>query len=77
VIYGLIVTIMLRFGLFALVVTVFLIDWVNQTLLTDDLGSWYGLSSLVVLLLIGGLTAYGFWTSLGSRKLLDEAALGN
>ncbi len=77
VIFGILVTIMLRNGLFALVVTVFLIDGVNQTLLTNDLGAWYGLSSLVVLLVIGGLTAFGFWTSLGSRKLLDEAALEN
>jgi hypothetical protein len=74
-IYSLIVIILLRFGLFALVVTVFLIDWINQTLLTADFSAWYGLSSLVVLLLIGAMTAYGFWTSLGGRSLLAEAVL--
>jgi serine/threonine-protein kinase len=74
-IYGLLVTILLRCGLFALVVTVFLIDWINQTLLTTDFSAWYGLSSLVVVIVLGSMTAYGFWTSLGSRKLFDEAAL--
>jgi len=74
-IYTLLVVILLRFGLFALVVTVFLIDWINQALLTTDLGSWYGLSSMFVLLVVGAMTAFGFWTSLGSRKMIDDAAL--
>jgi hypothetical protein len=74
-IFSLLVIILLRCGLFAMVVTIFLIDWVNQTFATMDLGSWSGLSSLVVILLVGAMAGYGFWTSLGSRKLIDETAL--
>jgi hypothetical protein len=75
VIFGLIVTILLRFGLFAIVVTVMLIDWINDSLLTVDFSAWYSMSTVFVLLTLGAMTAFGFWTSLGSRKLLDEQSL--
>jgi hypothetical protein len=75
VIFGLIVTILMRFGLFAIVVTVSLIDWINDTLLTTDFGAWYGLSSVFLLLVLGAMTAYGFWTSLGNRTLLNDQIL--
>jgi hypothetical protein len=74
-IFSLLVIILLRCGLFAMVVTIFLIDWVNQTFATTDLGSWYGLSSLIVVLFVGAMAGYGFWTSLGGRKLIDDTAL--
>jgi serine/threonine-protein kinase len=74
-IFSLLVIILLRCGFFAMVVTIFLIDWVNQTFATMDLGSWYGLSSLVVILVVAAMAGYGFWTSLGGRKLIGEAAL--
>ena len=74
-IFSLLVIILLRCGLFAMVVTIFLIDWVDQTFATVDLGSWYGLSSLMVILVVGAMAGYGFWTSLGGRKLIDNAAL--
>ncbi len=75
VIFALIVTILMRFGLFAIVVTVSLIDWINDTLLTADFGAWIGLSSVFLLLVLGAMTAYGFWTSLGNRTLLNEEVL--
>ncbi len=34
-----------------------------------DSGAWYGSSSTVVLLVVGGMSLYGFWLSLGSRNL--------
>jgi hypothetical protein len=74
VIYGIIVVILMRFGLFALVVTLFLIDWVHQTLLTTDLGAWYAQSSIVTLVVLGGMALYGFWLSLGSRQLAGRSA---
>jgi hypothetical protein len=58
-----------------MVITIFLIDWVNQTFATTDLGSWYGLSSLIVILVVATMAGYGFWTSLGGQKLIDDAAL--
>jgi hypothetical protein len=74
-IFSLLVIILLRCGLFAMVVTIFLIDWVNQTFGTTDLGAWYGLSSLIVILVVAAMAGYGFWTSLGGRKLIGEAAI--
>ena len=74
-IFGLIMIILLRFGLFATVVMVTLIDWINNTLLTTDFSAWYSTSSIFVLVVLTALTAYGFWISLGSRTLIDEAAL--
>jgi serine/threonine-protein kinase len=73
-IFSLLVIILLRCGLFAMVVTIFLIDWVNQTFATMDLGSWYGLSSLIVILVVAAMAGYGFWTSLGGRRLIGETA---
>lgn len=73
-IYSLLVIILLRCGFFAMVITIFLIDWVNQTFATMDLGAWYGLSSLIVILVVAAMAGYGFWTSLGGRKLIDHAA---
>jgi len=74
-IFSLLVIILLRCGLFAMSVTVFLIDWVDQTFATTDLGAWYGLSSLIVMLVVGAMAGYGFWTSLGGRKLIGETEL--
>jgi serine/threonine-protein kinase len=74
-IFSLLVIILLRCGFFAMVITIFLIDWVNQTFATTDLGSWYGLSSLIVILVVATMAGYGFWTSLGGQKLIDDAAL--
>lgn len=74
-IFSILVVILLRFGLFAFVVTIFLIDWVNQSYATNDFGSWYGLSSLLVVLLVGAMAGVGFWISLGGRNLIDEAVL--
>jgi hypothetical protein len=74
-IFSLLVIILLRCGLFAMAITIFLIDWVNQTFATMDLGAWYGLSSLIVIVVVAAMAGYGFWTSLGGRKLIGEAAL--
>ncbi|HLW76408.1 MAG TPA: hypothetical protein VKS01_05470, partial [Bryobacteraceae bacterium] len=75
VIFSLLVIILLRCGLFALVITIFLIDWIEQTFATTDLSAWYGASSLMLLLVVAAMAGYGFWISLGGRKLIDEATL--
>ncbi len=76
-VYGIIVVILMRFGLFALAVTIYFIDTTNQELLTTDIFSWYGFNSLLMLALIAGFAYLGFRMALGKRKLVDEALLQN
>jgi serine/threonine-protein kinase len=73
VIYSVIVVILIRFGLFATVITLFVIDTLIQTLLTTDFAAWYGTSSLLLLVVISGLALYGFKTALGGRSLVADA----
>ncbi len=71
----LLVTVILRFGFFALVVAVFVLDSLINSFLTPDFSAWYGLSSLCIVLLIIALALRGFRLSLGSRPLFSPAAL--
>jgi hypothetical protein len=74
-IYAILVFIMLRFGMFAMIVTMFVINSTVENYMTMDFGAWYGLSSAAVLLLLGGLALWGFRVSLGGRPLFSAAAL--
>ncbi len=67
------VVVMLRFGLFATMCLVFVIDAPPQMFFTTDFSAWYGLSSLVILALIGAAAVWGFRTSLGGRPLIPAA----
>jgi serine/threonine-protein kinase len=67
--------ILLRFGLFALFVTVFIIDSTAAAFLTTDFSAWYGQSSLLIVLVISGLALWGFRLSLAGRPLFSPAAL--
>jgi len=68
------VVVMLRFGLFATICLVLLIDTPLEMLFTTDFSAWYGQSSLVIVALIGAAAVWGFRTSLGGRKLFPAAA---
>jgi hypothetical protein len=41
-------------------------------IMTSDLTAWYGQSTLVMVLMWLGLTAWGVRIALGDRKLLDR-----
>jgi serine/threonine-protein kinase len=64
------VVVMLRFGLFATVCLVYLIDTPLQTLLTTDFTAWYGQSSWAFVALVAAAAVWGFRTSLGGRTLM-------
>jgi hypothetical protein len=68
-----IVVVMVRFGLFATVCLVFLIDTPLEMLFTTDFTAWYGQSSLVIVALIAAAAVWGFRTSLGGRPLFPAA----
>jgi serine/threonine-protein kinase len=74
-VYVFLVVILMRYGLFALTLTAFLLDGTSPQLRTLDLTAWYGLSSTVAILVVLGLAFYGFHTSLGGRKLFGDGLL--
>jgi hypothetical protein len=67
------VAVMLRFGFFATICVAFVIDTPLDMLFTTDFSAWYGLSSWVILAVIGAAAVWGFRTSLGGRKLIPMA----
>jgi serine/threonine-protein kinase len=65
--------VLLRFGLLPLVVGFTILRLLSDRPITYDFGAWYGIGSLVYLLLLASLLAYGFVVSLGSRPLFSAA----
>jgi serine/threonine-protein kinase len=59
-IYGILVAIMLRFGLLATVLAMFVLRLANASYLTTDWSAWYGQSSLLTIAVLVALTAWGF-----------------
>jgi serine/threonine protein kinase len=63
-IWGIVVTIMLRFGLFALMLTIGVLDTMGEILLTSDFSAWYGQSSVIIVTILTALALWGFRLSL-------------
>ena len=72
--FSLLVFIILRFGFFALVVAVFVLDSLIACFLTTDFSAWYGQTSLAIAIVIFAMALRGFRLSLGSRPLFSPAA---
>jgi hypothetical protein len=76
VVYGIIVFMLLRCGVLALVVTIFITDLVPEILFTTNFSAWYGAGSLLLLVLVVGLSLLAFRYALGGQKpwaqLLDR-----
>ncbi len=64
------VVVMLRFGLFATICLVYLIDTPLSALFTADFTAWYGESSWVFVAIVAAAAVWGFRTSLGGRTLI-------
>ena len=75
-IYGLLVLLLLRFGLAAVVLCIFVADLMEKMVFTANFGAWFGTPSLVASLVVIGLAVWAFRTSLAGRTLL-ETALGD
>jgi hypothetical protein len=73
--FSVLVFIILRFGFFALVVALFVLDSLATCFLTTDFSMWYGQSSFAVVILIVAIALWGFRLSVGSRPLFSPAAL--
>jgi hypothetical protein len=69
------VSIMLRLGFFALVVSAFVLDTVVGSFFTTDFSAWYSQTSIAVVILTSVIAIIGFRLSLGSRTLFNAAVL--
>jgi serine/threonine-protein kinase len=72
---GLIVFVLVRYGLLACVGTAFTANLILSFPMTLDFSHWYASNSLAALLVILGLATYGFYTSLAGRPLFGSASL--
>ena len=68
-VYGVLVLIVLRFGLVPLAVGVFTADMLANVPFTLDFSEWYASTALLALLSVVGLAAWGFYHSLGGAPL--------
>ena len=75
-IYGLLVFVLLRFGLAAVLSCIFVADIMPTMVFTANFGAWYGTPSLVFCLCVIGLAAWAFRTSLAGSSVL-EGVMGN
>ena len=67
--------VLIRFGLLALSVTVFLISFLHAVPLTLDPSAWYFGRSLSVLIVFAAAIVYGFWSSLGQKPAFGVPVL--
>jgi serine/threonine-protein kinase len=67
--YAGVILVLLRFGLVALIVGFFVLYVLRSSMVTGDLSSWYGGTSVFVLVGVLAIAIYGFYTALYSRPL--------
>jgi serine/threonine-protein kinase len=70
IVYGVIVVMLLRCGLLALVVTIFITDLEPELAFTTNFSAWYGAGSLVLVLIVVALSIVAFRNALGSARPL-------
>jgi len=73
VVFGILIFILLRFGLVATIATVYFANVSNAILLGADWKAWHAPASVATVLLMLGITVFAFWRSLGNRDLLGGA----
>ena len=69
-IYTLLVLVVFRFGLVALATGMVVADVMLNATLTVDFSAWYASTGAFVLLSMAAIAVWGFYNSLGGRKLL-------
>ena len=76
IVYAVVVFMLLRCGLLALVLTIFVTDLLGELVFTTNLSAWYGGGSLVFIVLVAGLAIFAFRKALGGHRisaaLLDQ-----
>jgi len=76
IVYAAIVFMLVRSGLLALVVAIFVTDLVGELVFTTNFSAWYGAGSLLFVVVVAGLAIFAFRKSLGGHRisaaLLDQ-----
>jgi hypothetical protein len=72
---SLILGVLLRFGLLAIIVTFYTFMAMGALPLTTDLARLYASSSVLLMVAITAVAAYGFYTSRGNEPLFGRALL--
>jgi serine/threonine-protein kinase len=76
IVYAVIVFMLVRSGLLALVVTIFVTDLVGELVFTTNFSAWYGAGSLLFVVVVAGIAIFAFRKSLGGHRisaaLLDQ-----
>jgi len=75
IVNGLIVFLLIRFGVLAVVASTVFGVFLGSFPLTTEMSSWYAGISLAGILLMAAMAFYGFYTSLGGRPMFGIAAL--
>jgi hypothetical protein len=73
-IFAVLLLVLLRCGLVAIIAAAFFIDTIDSIGLGADWKAWYAPAGLATVALLAGIAIYGYWRSLGTRQLFDEAA---
>jgi hypothetical protein len=71
-IYGILIFLLLRWGLVATITTLFFVNGFNNVTLGASWNTWYTPGGFASFLLLLGIAVYAFWRSLGGRELLGE-----
>jgi len=74
-IYGVLLLIQVRFGLLALMLTLFVFNTTLHMMMTMNFGAWYGESSAAIVVVLAGMALWGCKLALGNRPLLSAAVL--
>ena len=72
VVYGVLILLLLRFGLVATITTVFFANGFGNLCLGTSLKTWFTPSALASFLLLLGIATYAFYRSLGGRELIGD-----
>jgi serine/threonine-protein kinase len=73
-IFAVLLLVLLRYGLVTIVVACFFINTFDSIGVGADWKTWYAPAGLATVALLAGIAVYGFWRSLGTREIFDEAA---
>jgi serine/threonine-protein kinase len=73
--YGLATFILVRFGVLPMVVGVFVSSVLPSFPLTTDFSTWYAGSTIFVLAIVLGLTAFALHSAIGGRRVFKEGFL--
>jgi serine/threonine protein kinase len=68
-VYAIAVLIVIRFGLVPLVIAIFTVDMISNVPFSADLSTWYMTTSILALLSVVAIAAWGFYYSLGGQPV--------